>query len=90
MIRGEKKDLCVRLYKEGGHTIQEIMELAGIGSPATVYRVLAREGITLRPRMAYQSTIVFDEEAAAIIDRVKPRNLSGWVCGLIKRYGVEE
>ena len=85
MIREDKRKECVRLYREGGHTIQEIMSLTGIRSSKTVYSILSEAGVDLRPRTAYQRTVVFDEETAAVIERVKPRNLSAWICKLIRQ-----
>ena len=86
MIIEDKRKECIRLYNEGEYTVKEIMELTGIRSAQTLYRILDNAGVKRRPRQAYVRKIVFDEESAAYIARVKPRNLSAWICRLIKQH----
>ena len=86
MLSIEQIQACERLYKEVNHTIKQIMQETGIRSEQTVYRVLDAAGIPRRPnrRIALRATISFDEEAAKIISEVNPKNLSEWVCELVK------
>lgn len=86
MIRQPQKDECIRLYQEGILTIKEIMAETGIRSEQTVYRILDAAGIPRRPARPAECrmTISFDKETADIIDEIRPRNLSAWVCKMIK------
>lgn len=86
MISADKISECERLYREGNHTIKEIMEITGIRSEQTIYRILDAAGIPRRPnrRIALRATISFDEEAAEIIRKENPKNLSEWICNMIK------
>lgn len=78
---------CVRLYKEGVLTIREIMAKTGIRSEQTIYRILDEAGVPRRPvrPTEYRATISFDKETADIINEARPRNLSVWVCKMIKK-----
>lgn len=90
MIKVEQQILCERLYQEGNHTIKEIMSLTGIRSEQTIYRILDAANIPRRPsRQAVQKVSVsLDKDAADIIREVNPKNLSKWICDLIKlAYG---
>lgn len=91
MLSIEQIQACERLYREGNHTIKQIMQETGIRSEQTVYRVLDAAGIPRRPnrRIALRATISFDEEAAKIISEVNPKNLSEWVCDIVKKYNKE-
>ncbi len=86
MIKQADKDLCIRLYNEGALTIKEIMSETGIRSEQTIYRILDAAGVPRRPtrQTEWRATISFDESASRIIDMVRPRNLSEWICNLIK------
>lgn len=86
MIRQPQKDECIRLYKEGILTIKEIMSETGIRSEQTIYRILDEAGITRRPSRTteWRVSISLDKETSDIIDEVRPRNLSAWVCSMIK------
>lgn len=91
MLSIEQIQACERLYREGNHTIKQIMQETGIRSEQTVYRVLDAAGIPRRPnrRIALRATISFDEEAAKIINEVNPKNMSEWVCDIVKKYNKE-
>lgn len=67
------------------------MQETGIRSEQTVYRVLDAAGIPRRPnrRIALRATISFDEDAAKIINEENPKNLSEWVCDIVKKYNKE-
>lgn len=86
MIRDYQKAKCIQLYKEGILTIKEIMSQTGIRSEQTIYRILDAACIPRRPARPteYRATISFDKDTAEIIDKVHPRNLSTWVCKMIK------
>ena len=90
MIKESQRKECVRLYLEGILTIKEIMTETGIRSEQTIYRILDAAGIPRRPARPteWRMTISFDKETADIIDEVRPRNLSKWICEMIKKaYG---
>ena len=83
----QQKQKCITLYQEGELSTQEIMDIVGIRSTQTIYRVLAQAGIELqRPSDTRKASISFDEEAWSVIERKKPRNLSKFVCKAIKGY----
>lgn len=88
MIHPSQKDLCIKLYREGVLTIKEIMAETGISSEQTIYKILDRSGIPRRPKRPtdWRATISFDGETSRIIDEVRPRNLSEWVCNVIKKH----
>lgn len=90
MISLEKIQECERLYKEGNHTIKQIMSITGIRSEQTVYRILDSANIPRRPsrKTCIRATVSFDKNSAEIIRIINPKSLSEWICGLIKsRYG---
>lgn len=87
MIEDYRREKCVQLYKEGALTIKEIMAQTGIRSEQTIYRILDEAGVPRRPvrPTEYRATISFDKETADIINEARPRNLSVWVCKMIKK-----
>lgn len=86
MIRDYQKAKCIQLYKEGILTIKEIMAETGIRSEQTIYRILDAACIPRRPARPteWRAAISFDKETVEIIDDIRPRNLSAWVCKIIK------
>lgn len=86
MIRDYQKAKCIKLYKEGLLTIKKIMAETGIRSEQTIYRILDEAGIPRRPARPteWRAAISFDKETVEIIDDIRPRNLSAWVCKIIK------
>lgn len=86
MIKEYQKKECIRLYKEGILTIKEIMVETGIRSEQTIYRILDAACIPRRPARPteWRAAISFDKETVEIIDDIRPRNLSAWVCEIIK------
>lgn len=87
MIRDYQKKECIRLYQEGVLTIKEIMAETDIRSEQTIYRILDAAGIPRRPPRPteWRTSISFDKETSDIMDEVRPRNLSAWVCKMIKK-----
>lgn len=88
MIKQYQKDECIKLYKQGALTIKEIMAETGIRSEQTVYRILDAAGVPRKPvrPTEWRATISFDADTSAIIDDVRPKNLSEWICEIIKDY----
>lgn len=86
MISVEQQLLCQKLYKEGNYKIKEIMDITGIRSEQTIYRILDNAGIPRRPTRGtvMKASISMDKETADIIKKVNPKNLSEWICELIK------
>ena len=81
-----KKEEVVRLYKAQKHTIKEIMRLTGVRSEQTIYMILNE---TNTPRLKIRKavkhlTISIDAELLFHIDRVRPKNISKWVCDMAK------
>ena len=52
MITSEQKDLCVKLYLEGSHTIKDIIEQTGLKYAPTVYQVLDEADIPRKRKFA--------------------------------------
>ena len=52
MITSEQKDLCIKLYLEGGHTIKEIIEETGLKYAPEVYQVLDEAGVPRKRKVA--------------------------------------
>lgn len=86
MIKLEQQEYCIKLYKSGRYKIKEIMSMTGIRSEQTIYRILDAAGVPRRPtrETAMKATISFDKQTFEIIDKVRPKNLSEWICNLIK------
>ena len=87
MIREEQKKECIRLYQEGALTVEENMDKTGIRSEQTIYRILDAADVPRRPARptGWRTGISFDKETLDIIEEVKPRNISAWVCKMIKK-----
>lgn len=86
MINQEQKEECIRLYREGILTIKGIMSKTGIRSEQTIYRILNAAGVPRRPvrPTEWRTTISFDSQTYNIIEKLKPKNVSEWICNLIK------
>lgn len=87
MITVEQENEVVRLYKAQRHTIKEIMSMTGVGSEQTIYRILDDRGI---PRLKVRKptrkiTIGLDEETERLLTQANPKNISEWVCTMIKK-----
>lgn len=92
MIGEEQKEECIKLYRQGALTIKEIMKATGIRSEQTVYRILDAAGVPRKPLRPteWRATISFDAETVEIIEYIMPKNLSEWICSLIKEKYKKE
>lgn len=83
----DKCKMVVRLYKAQKHTIKQIMEVADVPSEQTVYAILDEYKVPrLRKRnIARSVSISIDTELNEIIAKVKPKNLSKWLCEMAKK-----
>ena len=88
MITLEQQELCIKLYRDGQHTIKQILTETGIRSEQTVYRILDQAGIPRRPtRVSVMKVSVnLDKGAVDVIEMVKPKNLSEFVSEAIKAF----
>lgn len=83
----DKKKKAVGMYT-GGSSIAEIMEATGVKSTQTIYRILTEAGIKKRSTGGVRKiSIALDAEAAAIVEKKAPRNISAWISALIKMHG---
>lgn len=82
-----KCKMVVRLYNAQKHTIKQIMEIADVPSEQTVYAILDEYKVPrLRKRnIARSVSISIDTELYEIIAKVKPKNLSKWLCEMAKK-----
>ncbi|MDR0185338.1 helix-turn-helix domain-containing protein [Prevotella brunnea] len=87
LIKKEQKEIVVRLYRNNSHTIKQIMELTGVRSEQTIYRILSDYNIpkqrTRKPTRTI--TIGLDKEAEEVIISANPKNLSEFVSEMIKK-----
>lgn len=87
LISVDQEEEVVRLYRSQAHAIKEIMALTGVRSEQTIYRILDSRDI---PRQKVRKpvrkvTIGLDAETDEIISKVSPKNLSQWICDMVKR-----
>ena len=82
----EQEEEAVFLYRSNKYSIKDILEKTGIKSEQTLYRILGSRDI---PRMLRKATarisLRADEEVSRIIEKEKPRNISEYLCYLIKK-----
>lgn len=91
MIKLEQQELCERLYREGDHTIKEIMATTGIRSEQTIYRILDAAEIPRRPsrKAVHKISLSIDKDTMEIIKKENPKNISEWICNIIKdKYSI--
>ena len=79
-------EAVIRLYRAQKLTIKQIMDETGVKSEQTIYRILDENDI---PRLQQRETvrkasISFDADTWGIIERKAPKNLSKFICDLIK------
>lgn len=87
MITLNQENEVVRLYQSHRFTIKEIIAKTGVKSEQTIYRILARHNVPkIRKRKPVRKvSISLDETADTIIRRFKPKNLSEFICEMIKK-----
>lgn len=85
-ITQEQTESVIRLYRARKLSIKQIMRETGVRSEQTVYRILDESGVPRYERRATvkKATISFDGAAWALIQARNPRNLSLFICNLIK------
>lgn len=91
MIKVEQQILCEKLYIEGNHTIKEIMDITGIRSEQTIYRILDAAEIPRRPsrKAVHKISLSIDKDTMEIIKKENPKNISEWICNIIKdKYSI--
>ena len=85
----QQEEEVVRLYRKGGCSINSIMEQTGVRSKQTIYRILSSCNIRKIRRKgggtASRVNLLLDEETARIIEVAKPRNISEFICEMIKK-----
>ena len=85
-ITQEQTEAVILLYRAQKLTIKQIMDETGVKSEQTIYRILDENGIPrLQQReMARKASISFDADTWGIIEHKAPKNLSKFICELIK------
>lgn len=85
-ITVEQIEAVVRLYVARKHSIKQIMKETGVRSEQTIYRILDESGVPRYERRATvkKATISFDGASWDLIQARSPRNLSLFICNLIK------
>lgn len=86
-ITQEQKTEIIKLYQGQKHTLKQILKKTGIRSEQTIYRILEKEGISLKGKrtIVKRVTITLDKKAWELIKQTKPKNLSKWVCEMIEK-----
>lgn len=82
----EQEEEAVRLYRSHQCSIKDILAKTGIKSEQTLYRILISRDI---PQMLRKATarisLRADKEVSEIVEKEKPRNISEYLCYLIKK-----
>ena len=84
LISLEQEEEVVRLYRSEKYTIKQICEMTGVASEQTIYRILRERNIP--KRKIRRITVSLDHETELILDKVKPKNLSKYICEIIKKH----
>ncbi|MCI6619645.1 MAG: hypothetical protein MSD82_12420 [Prevotella sp.] len=86
MITEEQKNKVLALYNTHEHSIKDIMLMTGVKSSQTIYRILSMEGVRMQKdrQPVRKISVGLDEEAHNILLEANPKNVSEWVCNLIK------
>ena len=81
----KQEEEAVFLYRSHKYSIKDILEKTGIKSEQTLYRILGSRGI---PQMLRKATarisLRADAEVSEIVAKEKPRNISEYLCYLIR------
>lgn len=82
----KQEEEAVRLYRSNKYSIKDILAKTGIKSEQTLYRILNSRDI---PQMLRKATarisLRADKEVSEIVEKEKPRNISEYLCYLIKK-----
>lgn len=85
MYTDDVREKCARLYKRG-LSIKEIMQMTGLKSSRTVYKILKENDIPLNKEEGKKNiSVTLDKETLRIIEREKPRNVSRFICRAVKK-----
>lgn len=91
-ISSEQQEEVVRLYRSKKYSIKEILELTGVRSEQTIYRIIAgRDDIEMMRRTSptKKYSVNLDTEAVRVLETVNPRNISQWINDLIVKAGED-
>ena len=88
LITLEQEEEVVRLYRSEKYTIKQICEMTGVVSEQTIYRILRERNIPKRKIriITKKVSISLDYETELILDKIKPKNLSKYICDIIKKH----
>ena len=83
----EQEEKVVLLYRTHKYAIKEIMSKTGVRSEQTIYRILSNYDIPMmrREKSASKISVNLDEETELILKKINPRNVSEFVCEMIKK-----
>lgn len=87
MLSKLQQDKVIALYEKQSYSISEIMRMTGVGSSQTIYKILESSGVsyTRRKKQVRVISVCLDKEAEDILVKEAPRNISKWICELIKK-----
>lgn len=81
----KQEEEAVRLYRSHQCSIKDILAKTGIKSEQTLYRILISRDIPPMLRKATaRISLRADKEVSKIVEREKPRNISEYLCYLIR------
>ena len=87
MITPDQKKICIKLYTEGDHTIQDIISQTGLRYATDVYRILDEAGIPRKNRKGTrQMTISIGRKEENIISKYNEKNPSGLIEKALEEY----
>ena len=82
----EQEEEAVFLYRSRKYSIKDKLKKTGIKSEQTLYRIfLSRDLPPMRREATTRISLRADEEVSKIIEKEKPRNISEYLCNLIKK-----
>ena len=82
----EQEEEAVCLYRSHKYSIKDILEKTGIKSEQTLYRILISRDIpTMLRKATARISLRADKEVSEIVEKEKPRNISEYLCYLIKK-----
>ena len=83
----KQEEDVIRLYRSEKYTIKQICEMTGVLSEQTIYRILRERNIPKRNIrfITKKVSVSLDHETDLILDKIKPKNLSKYICDIIKK-----